>query len=93
VSGLSLSTGPPLEGYPRRLSISTSMDGTDWDVAWSGAMAGPTLTGVLRDARTAESRIDFPPRRARLIRLEQLGMHPDFGWFIAELKAYGSAGS
>jgi hypothetical protein len=56
---------------------------------WTGGMAGAAVEGVLRDPRTAESRIEFPARPARFIRLRQLGAHPDFGWFIAELKVYG----
>jgi hypothetical protein len=90
VSGVSLSTGPPLEGYPRSLAVATSIDGQNWDEVWTGGMAGAAVEGVLRDPRTAESRIGFPPRPARFIRLRQLGAHPDYGWFIAELKVYGS---
>jgi hypothetical protein len=91
VSGVSLSTGPTLEGYPRSLAIATSIDGASWEAAWSGSMAGPTLEAVLRDRRATESRIPFPPKAARFIRLRQLGAHPDYGWVIAELKVYGSA--
>ena len=47
------------------------------------------MEGVLRDPRTAETRIAFPAKPARFIRLRQLGAHPDYGWFIAELKVYG----
>ncbi len=90
VSGVSLSTGPPLEGYPRALAVATSIDGQQWEDVWTGGTAGPALEGVLRDPRSAEIRIGFPARSARFVRLRQLGAHPDFGWFIAELKAYGS---
>lgn len=90
VSGVSLSTGPPLEGYPRSLAVETSVEGQQWEEAWTGGMAGPAVEGVLRDPRTAESRIGFPARPARFIRLRQLGAHPDYGWFIAEVKVYGS---
>jgi hypothetical protein len=90
VSGVSLSTGPPLEGYPRSLAVATSIDGRNWQEAWTGGMAGPAVEGILRDPRAAESRIGFPARPARFIRLRQLGAHPDYGWFIAELKVYGS---
>ena len=89
VSGVSLSTGPPLEGYPRALAIATSIDGENWEPAWTGGMAGPAIEGVLRDPRTAESRVAFPTRPTRFIRLRQLGAHPDSGWFIAELRVYG----
>ena len=89
VSGVSLSTGPPLEGYPRSLAVATSIDRQNWDEVWTGGMAGPSVEGILRDPRTAESRIGFPARPARFIRLRQLGAHPDYGWFIAELKVYG----
>jgi hypothetical protein len=90
VSGVSLSTGPPVEGYPRWLAVDTSLDGQDWEERWSGAMGGPTMEAVLRDARAADSRIALAPKPARFVRLRQLRVHPDFGWFIAELKVFGS---
>jgi hypothetical protein len=93
VSGVSLSTGPPLEGYPRSLAVATSIDGQRWEEAWTGGMAGPAVEGVLRDPRAVESRLDFSPKPARFIRLRQFGAHPDSGWFIAELKVYGSLSS
>jgi len=90
VSGVSLSTGPPLEGYPRSLAVATSIDGQNWEAAWSGGMAGPALEGILRDPRNVESRVAFGPRTARFMRLRQLGAHPDYPWVIAELKVYAS---
>jgi hypothetical protein len=90
VTGAALSTGPPLEGYPRSLAIATSIDGKTWEDAWTGGMAGPVVEGVLRDPRTAEGRINFRPETALFIRMRQLGTHPDYGWFIAELKVYGA---
>jgi hypothetical protein len=89
VSSISLSSGSSLEGFPRRLSVAISVDGTIWEEMWSGAMGGPTIEGVLQDAREAASRIAFPDRQARFVRLRQLGVHPDLGWVIAELKIYG----
>jgi hypothetical protein len=90
VSGVSLSTGPLLEGYPRSLAVATSIDGRNWEEAWTGGMAGPALEAILRDPRTVESRITFQTRTARFIRLRQLGAHRDYPWIIAELKVYGS---
>jgi F5/8 type C domain-containing protein len=89
VTGLSLSSGPALEGYPRLLTVAVSVDGLTWDETWSGSMAGPTIEGVLEDAARAAGRISFPARQARFVRLRQLASQPDFGWFIAELKVYG----
>jgi hypothetical protein len=89
VSGVSLSTGPPMEGYPRSLAVATSIDGQRWEEAWTGGMAGPAVEGVLRDPRALESRIHFSRKSARFVRLRQLGAHPDHGWIIAELKVYG----
>ena len=93
VSGVSLSTGPALEGYPRSLAVTTSIDGQNWSEAWNGGTAGLAVEGVLRDPRTAESWIALAARPARFVRLRQLGAHPDYGWFIAELKVYGSLSS
>jgi hypothetical protein len=90
LSGVSLSTGPALEGYARALAVTTSIDGENWQNAWSGGMAGAAVEGALRDPQMAEARIAFPARPARYVRLRQLGAHPDFGWFIAELKVLGS---
>jgi hypothetical protein len=90
VSGVSLSTGPPLEGYPRWLAVDTSVDGKVWEERWSGAMGGPTVEGILRDARAADSRIPLAPKPARYVRLRQLRAHPEIGWFIAELRVFGS---
>ena len=87
---MSVSTGPLLEGYPRSLVVATSIDGQNWEEVWTGGMAGPALEGILRDPRTAESRIAFRTRAARFIRLRQLGAHPDYPWIIAELKVFGS---
>jgi hypothetical protein len=90
VSGLTLSTGAPLEGYPRSLAIATSIDGNAWEDVWMGGTAGATVEGILRDPRAAESRINFAAKRARFIRIRQQGRQPAYGWFIAELKVYGS---
>jgi hypothetical protein len=91
VAGLSLSTGPALEGYPRMIDVSTSVDGAGWEQAWSGRMAGPALAATLKDARAAEAHITFAARPARWIRIRQLATHPSFAWFIAELNVYASA--
>ena len=91
VSGVSLATGPPLEGYPRGLTISTSADGERWEDAWSGALGGPTFEAVLADPEAGETRLGFTPRRARFIRLRQSGASAEFAWFIADLKVFGSA--
>ena len=90
VSGVSLSTGAPVEGYPRWIAVDTSVDGNAWKERWSGAMGGPTMEAVLRNARTAESRIPLSPEPARFVRLRQLGAHPEIGWFIAELRVFRS---
>jgi hypothetical protein len=88
VSGISVSTGPPLEGYPRGLAVDTSADGSRWDEQWSGATAGLTAERMLEDPVEADTRIGFSPTRARFVRLRQLDAHPEIGWFIAELKIY-----
>jgi hypothetical protein len=51
------------------------------------------LEGVLADPRAGTARVRFAPRRARFVRLQQTGAHPDLGWVVAELKIYGSAGA
>src|SRR5205085_1944562 len=61
VSGLSLATGSPMEGYPRELVVTTSVDGESWQASWSGGMAGAAVEGALRDPLMAEARIAFAP--------------------------------
>ncbi len=91
VSAVSLATGPALECFPRWLTVSTSIDGTIWEDAWSGGMAGAAVEAVLKDPRIARSRIAFPSRPARLIRLRHLRVDDDDAWVIAELAVYGRA--
>jgi hypothetical protein len=91
VTGVSLSTGPPLEAFPRWLAVAVSIDGERWDEVWNGGMAGPFVEAVLRDPRTAEGRLAFAAKAARFVRLRQLRADPYAGWMIAELKVYGSA--
>ena len=91
VTGVSLSTGPLFEGFPRWLAVAASIDGIRWEEVWSGGMAGPVVEAILKDPRTADGRIAFASRPARYLRLRQLRAHTQTGWVIAELKAYGSA--
>ena len=91
VSGLSLSTGPAVQNFPRALTVSTSLDGRDWHDVWTGGTAGAVLGGVLKDPRTVESRIRFAATSARFVRLRELRAHHECPWTIAELTVNGSA--
>lgn len=89
VSGLSLSTGSASKGYPRWLTVATSVDGETWEDVWGGGVAGAALEGALKDPRTMPSRITFPAKPGRFVRLRQLRASYD-GWVIAELAIYGT---
>ena len=92
VSGLSLSTGPALDDFPRGLAVAASIDGITWQDVWTGGIAGPIVEGILNDPLAAEARIEFAAAPARFIRLRQLRPRPRRSWVIAEVKAYGAAG-
>lgn len=90
VRGIELDLGGYVADFPRRLTIETSVDGSTWEPAWSGPGGGPALTGALQDPKVMPLSFQISTRKARFIRLTQLGSDPAFYWTIAELKVFGS---
>jgi hypothetical protein len=90
VSGVSLSTGEAVDGYPLGMAVTTSLDGVSWGPAWEGDMGGGQVAAVLAAATAAENTVRFPPRPARFVKLRQLRAHPTIAWVIAEMKVRGT---
>jgi F5/8 type C domain-containing protein len=88
--GIELDLGGYVADFPRKLSIETSVDGVAWEEGWSGSGGGPALTGALQDPKLMPLTFQVTPRKARYIRLTQLGSDPAFYWTIAELKIFGT---
>ena len=89
VEAVSTALGPYFHDFPRVLSVEVSRDGEDWLEVWRGPTATLAMTSALR--APADLPLVFPigGRRARFLRLRQLGEDPDFYWSIAELKVLG----
>ena len=71
--------------FPRRLVVETSLDGGVWEAGWDGEV----LEHVVRAAFARPDRMDvvvaFEARRARFVRLRQVGRDAEYQWSIAEL--------
>ncbi|MGE5815167.1 MAG: discoidin domain-containing protein, partial [Acidobacteriota bacterium] len=86
VSGVVLSLGDRLAGYPRQLVVETSLDATSWTPAWEGPTAGLAYVGAVRDFSQTRFTVSFKPRDARFVRLLQTGSAEDRYWTIAEVE-------
>lgn len=86
VSGVSLTLGLRIAEYPRRLAVTTSMDGQSWTRGWEGRTAGLAYAAALKDVDTTRFAVTFPPRQARFVKLRQLGVSRNQYWAIAEVE-------
>jgi hypothetical protein len=80
--------GPAFLAYPRELRIDVSVDGLAWDAAWQGSMLAAALAGAMEDPVRNPLRFTFAARRARFVRLQQLG-ESGAPWRVAELRVFG----
>jgi hypothetical protein len=87
VSLISLGLGPYTTDYPRLLSVEVSDDERTWSEVWKGPTAARSLLASAHDPKMAAVRFDVD-RRARWIRLRQLGSDPVYFWSIAELSIH-----
>ena len=87
VGGVDYQLGDEMNGYPRRLAIDLSVDGTVWDTAWQGGGFEYALASMMRDPRSAHLSIAFDPRQARYVRLRLLS-DADAQWRIGDLRVY-----
>jgi hypothetical protein len=88
VRGIELDIGGYVADFPRGLRIEVSDDGVAWSEAWSGPTGTTALTGALRYPRSVPLVFEID-RRARHIRLTQLGSDPVYYWSVAELRVVG----
>jgi hypothetical protein len=77
-------------GYPRRLRVDTSLDGTSWEAAWEGGVRGLLIAQALEHPGPAiHLAIPLPSREARYVRLTQLAEDQTRSWSVAEVEAWG----
>ena len=86
VRGVELSLGAFPGGFPRTLSVLTSIDGAQWSDAWGGNGAAPSLQGAIANQRDVPVSLTFNPRIARYVRVRQIG-HSSSVWAVAEFRA------
>jgi hypothetical protein len=77
VSQVRLDNDASPQDYPRGYRLQLSLDGQSWT----------TIAENLANDRPLE--VTFAPRRARFMRVEQTGSHPNFWWSIHELELFG----
>ena len=89
ISAVSFDLGAVPAGFPRELSVSISAAGETWEEVWHGETAALALTAALTTPRDVTIPIHFVPRRARFVRLRQLG-HATAPWVVAEIRVWGN---
>lgn len=89
LDAITMTLGPQMADFPRRLVIETSSDTRDWTARWEGTTAGIALEASLRDPRDIPLTFPLGHHPARWIRLRQVGQDDVFYWSIFELRIYG----
>jgi hypothetical protein len=74
-------------GFPRRLAIETSEDGTVWRRVWDGPTVAEAFAGAIRAPRDIVLTFRFDPVPARFVRLTQLAEF-EGGWTVSELRVH-----
>lgn len=77
--------------YPAAITVETSEDGAVWTAAWSGAVFERTILAAMSDPRRLRITLDFPPRRARYLRMRAASTGNDAPWTIAELEVWSAS--
>jgi hypothetical protein len=75
--------------FPRKLSIDTSSDGSNWSTAWTGDTAIIALSTALEDPLKIPLPFTFQPRQARYLRMTELVDEETYYWSVAELRVIG----
>jgi hypothetical protein len=86
LNGVSFDQGGLPAAFPRTLSVSLSHEGADWEEVWRGDTAPLVMAAAIRTPRDVTVEIPFEQRRARFVRLRQVG-RSDEGWAVAEVRA------
>jgi hypothetical protein len=88
--GIEISRAAEGELYPRALEIATSLDGTTWQVAFTGALGGAAMDAVLEHPLDARLRFDLAAAPARFVRLRLLKSDPIYQWAVADVIVRGA---
>jgi hypothetical protein len=86
VAGIVFSQGAWPNGFPRTLSVLTSVDDAEWVEAWGGDVASLALHGAVADQGDVAITLRFRERQARYIRVRQVA-GSSFPWAVAEFRA------
>jgi hypothetical protein len=78
--------GPWVTGYPRELTVETSLDGERWEAGWSGRALAPLVWSALAQPPIVPMTFAFAPRQARFVRLTQTGRDTLDPWANAEVQ-------
>jgi hypothetical protein len=89
VRGAVLAQGAWPGGFPRRLAIQTSLDAATWSDAWTGDLSRAAVRAAIDDPRDVTIPLQFEPRRARYLRIRQIGFSA-LPWAVAELRVIAS---
>ncbi len=83
--------GPYVLDFPRGLTVEISLDGVDWEEAWSGPTDVLALVGAIQEPREVPLMFPIDGRVARHIRLRLTSSDPTYPWSIAELSVLAPA--
>ncbi len=92
ISGVDLLAGRYVQDFPRGIAIHVSPDGTRWETVVRARNIFPFVgwsEGRFVYDREGGVQLRFQPKRARYVRIENLGHHGSYDWSIAELRVYG----
>jgi len=71
--------------YPRTLSISTSVDGSNWTMAFTGKTGGRAFRAVLENSRDARMEFALGSTVARFIRLRLEQADEKYPWIVTDV--------
>ena len=77
--------------FPAALAVETSEDGTSWNPAWSGTVLERAIRAAMDNPKRLRIVVDFPPRRARYLRMRAASGGNEAPWTIAELEVWTAA--
>ena len=66
------------------------IDGTTWQVAFTGALGGAAMDAVLEHPLDARLRFDLAAAPARFVRLRLLKSDPIYQWAVADVIVRGA---
>ena len=93
VGAVVLSLGPFTYDFPRALFVEVSIDGREWTEAWRGPTASKIVISALQDPFDPRLVLPCEGRRARFVRLRQVGDESTYDWSVSELSVRAPAGS